>query len=445
MKETPVPMGNGTPSVQECRELVERILASSCFRRTNRLRSFLLHVTDCALGGHPEGASEIAIGCQVFGRQPNYNPGEDNIVRSEARQLRVKLELYFQTEGKDEPLVLSVPKGTYLPVFTARAPETAETNGAPRALGAPEPLAAASRGRRWSQPVMLALLAVLVLFCGLLLWKSPVLVQVAAARAPRNFVWDRMFDTSHETTIVVADSSIMEFEDLAQKALSLDEYMGLPGRAFDDPDPAKRNLMARIASRQLTSVADVVLTAGIVRESDAYDSHTGVKFARKADLRDFKGRNDVVLLGSSRSNPWVYLFEGSMNFRFEYDPATRRSSIRNLAPRAGETALYTAAGGVTQPGETYGVIALLPNLTGDGNVLMIAGATMEGTEAAGELLLHAQYSQQLLEALRKNGIPQSGHFEALLRTRAGEGTSRDTQVLACRPLPDRLSAGAGGR
>src|SRR5207302_1998702 len=45
---------------------------------------------------------------------------EDNIVRVQARHLRAKLEQYFDTEGKDEPMVVTIPRGSYVPTFEAR-------------------------------------------------------------------------------------------------------------------------------------------------------------------------------------------------------------------------------------------------------------------------------------------------------------------------------------
>ena len=63
---------------------------------------------------------EQQIGIYVFGRTPGYNTTEDNIVRSHARLLRLKLEHHFNHEGKDEPVVITIPKGRYLQAFEKR-------------------------------------------------------------------------------------------------------------------------------------------------------------------------------------------------------------------------------------------------------------------------------------------------------------------------------------
>ncbi|MBV9612725.1 MAG: hypothetical protein JO091_09635, partial [Acidobacteriaceae bacterium] len=73
------------------------------------------------MDNRPEAATEQQIGIHVFGRPFGYNPNEDNIVRSQARLLRLKLEHHFAHEGLDEALIITIPKGQYLPVFTPRA------------------------------------------------------------------------------------------------------------------------------------------------------------------------------------------------------------------------------------------------------------------------------------------------------------------------------------
>lgn len=101
-------------------ELVRRVAASETFEKSPRLRAFFLHVCRCALEEKSEEATEQQIGIYVYGRAPGYNPNDDNIVRSQARVLRMKLEHHFAHEGRDEAYVITIPKGRYLPVFEPR-------------------------------------------------------------------------------------------------------------------------------------------------------------------------------------------------------------------------------------------------------------------------------------------------------------------------------------
>jgi hypothetical protein len=105
-------------------ELVRRVASSVTFEKSPRLRAFFLHVCRCARENKSEEATESQIAIYVYGRPPGYNPNEDNIVRSQARVLRMKLEHHFANEGKDEPVLISIPKGQYLPVFETRSKQT---------------------------------------------------------------------------------------------------------------------------------------------------------------------------------------------------------------------------------------------------------------------------------------------------------------------------------
>src|ERR1017187_10241065 len=105
----------------EREELVSRVASSSTFERSPRLKAFFLHVCRCALDNKPEAATEHQVGICVYDRPPGYNPNEDNIVRSQARLLRMKLEHHFANEGKAEALVITIPKGRDLPVFETRS------------------------------------------------------------------------------------------------------------------------------------------------------------------------------------------------------------------------------------------------------------------------------------------------------------------------------------
>jgi hypothetical protein len=109
-----------TDAAREREELVRRVASSVTFEKSPRLRAFFLHVCRCARENKSEEATEPQIAIYVYGRQPGYNPTEDNIVRSQARVLRMKLEHHFANEGRNEPVVITIPKGQYLPVFEPR-------------------------------------------------------------------------------------------------------------------------------------------------------------------------------------------------------------------------------------------------------------------------------------------------------------------------------------
>ena len=118
--------------------LIERILESEEFRRAAQLRKILRYACKVAILRPQEGLSEVEVACNVLERRLDFDPSTDNIVRAQFSHLRRKLERYFETEGKDEPLLLSIPKGNYIPVFIpARHRELApEVSAAPASVPA---------------------------------------------------------------------------------------------------------------------------------------------------------------------------------------------------------------------------------------------------------------------------------------------------------------------
>ena len=114
------PNGNGIcPSPNSVRTELDRILASASFRGSPPLRRFLSYTVEHSLHGEADQLKEYRLGLEVFGRRSSYEPQKDRIVRLEARRLRAKLREYYEDEGRQDPVRISVPKGGYAATFSA--------------------------------------------------------------------------------------------------------------------------------------------------------------------------------------------------------------------------------------------------------------------------------------------------------------------------------------
>src|SRR5689334_3116805 len=109
--------------VQDTRRELESVLASTGLSRNERIARILRFVVEEHLAGRDTALKESVIAVEVFGRPANHDPKQDSIVRTEAGRLRARLSEYYIGEGKDNDLVIELPKGGYTPVF--RRPETA--------------------------------------------------------------------------------------------------------------------------------------------------------------------------------------------------------------------------------------------------------------------------------------------------------------------------------
>src|SRR5262249_36564206 len=150
-----VPMLLVEADIQAARQQLERVLRSSGFARNERLSRFLRFVVEQHLNGRDHELKESIIAIEVFGRRPDYNPKNDAIVRTEAGRLRARLSEFYIGEGKNDPLIIELPKGGYTPAFRRVEAGTPTT-----------PHVAKTRSRIW----LLAALSVLAIALGVMGW-----------------------------------------------------------------------------------------------------------------------------------------------------------------------------------------------------------------------------------------------------------------------------------
>ncbi len=91
--------------------LIQRVAASSVFGKSHRLRELFLFLSQRKPDEAGGAIHEQQIGVEVFDRRPDYDTTQDAIVRVQVSQLRKRLEQYFASEGRDEPMIIELPKG----------------------------------------------------------------------------------------------------------------------------------------------------------------------------------------------------------------------------------------------------------------------------------------------------------------------------------------------
>jgi TolB-like protein/Flp pilus assembly protein TadD len=143
--------GELTPS--SIRVELQRILSGKTFAQAAKLQRFLRFVVEQSIDGKGGQLKEAIIALEVFEKDSSFDSRIDPVVRTEARRLRFKLAEYYGAEGRNDPIKIELPKGTYCPVFALiDAPEPVE----------PLPKAPSPRVRRW-KPAIFAAAALLSL------------------------------------------------------------------------------------------------------------------------------------------------------------------------------------------------------------------------------------------------------------------------------------------
>jgi TolB-like protein len=122
-----------SPSEEEVHAAVERVTGSPDFSGSLRRTSLLRHLVSETLSGRHDRLKGTSIAIDVFGRDADFDPQTDAVVRSEARRLRQALASYYIGTGDADPIRIVLPKGSYIPRFECRGPEAARQN-APAAV-----------------------------------------------------------------------------------------------------------------------------------------------------------------------------------------------------------------------------------------------------------------------------------------------------------------------
>jgi hypothetical protein len=213
----------------------------------------------------------------------------------------------------------------------------------------------------------------------------------------------------------------------------LGEYLSRRYLEADGKNPELRE----IAIRRHTSAADMSVTLRLADTSRSFGGRLKVQFARNVDIHDLRTGN-VVLLGSRRSNPWVQLFETQLNFSLDEQDHSQGPSFRNKAPRAGEPNVFSIPsrfelhGAEDRSMESYALAAMLQSPSGTGMVMLIEGLSMEGTEAAGELVTNFEKLGGVLRRIGVNNDQPMKPCEMLLKLTAVPGGFGDAELIAYR-------------
>src|SRR5437879_4562894 len=105
------------PGDAEVRAALERVVASDTFRTSPQLGAFLRFIVEAVLSGRGASLKGYTIGVEALGRDHRFDPQIDPIVRVEATRLRRALGRYYGGMGADDPIVIELPRGSYVPTF----------------------------------------------------------------------------------------------------------------------------------------------------------------------------------------------------------------------------------------------------------------------------------------------------------------------------------------
>ncbi len=407
------------------RALVERVVAGSTLKNSPRLQELLQYLCECALNGPEIPVKEQQIGIAVFGRSPGYDTNQDTIVRVGVSKLRKQLQQHFLSDGQHEPIIIEIPKGSYTPRFQPRE-EVYEDHAVPPAE---------SRSWRTAALVLAVLLALSLAFAAWMGWqrfREPAATVTSAPTPYQAHLWKQWLGNGRHTHIVTSDANVLFFSNLMGRTATLAEYraQAYPFNLFDlyVKDPEVRAVLTRYMRSYLTTTQDGIVTAQLADLASRYQLPYTVVYARDLRLQP-EIRDNLVLLGHRKGNPWVELFEHRMNFVFAWDPETSSGMLLNRNPKPGEKDRYT-----TEGGRTYGTVFCAPEPDGGATVIVLAGSDMTGIEVAARFMADEGASRKLHQELGIGVHDKIPPFEILLFARRVVNVPYEPELIAWRTL-----------
>jgi hypothetical protein len=412
---------------------VREILDSPIFQRAHRLSQLLAYMAERTAERDLDSLKECAIGHRVFNRPAAYSSAEDNIVRSNIHQLRLKLGEYYATTGAADPWRVVVPKGSYVLVVERRQPEDACVSESREAEFGSPPVSAA---RAWLVR-RIAISSSIVLFGVAVLLAIYVIERPvkAAKMNPASCLLDLLAPTpGQRLTIVVPDANVQLYQRLTGRTVGLQDYVEhrfLKSAALQQVSPVLASSADALFRDSITQsfVLDV-----IPRFAQVVPAATlSVRNPDTLSMKDFE-KDNAVLISGPYGDPWVQLFDRNLNFEIETYEGNRSAHIVNHNPLGSERKEYDNFVDRSNTTVCYARIAYLPGLTAGSHVLLAGGPHVASTEAACLFLTRPEAMSSVRTLFHVRSARDLPYFELLIEARALGNAPWEMRIVAGRTV-----------
>jgi hypothetical protein len=406
---------------------VERIAHSETLRGSEALRRLL---GEKSASGQADDLKEYTVGVDGMGRPATYDPRHDAAARIQVGRLRQKLADYYRTEGKDDPVIIELPKGQFKLVCSVRAEVKVQT------------VTAETFWRRTALAVSLCLVASIV-------WGiySAARFNVAVKQVARSDwspvlqeLWQPFVASDRPVVIMIADPLFVQFKGFGTyRELVMntwDEVTASPTvetirRALKNPGIER--------SSRYTGVSEANASFLLGRTLAPHVPH--ISLARSSEFSWSQlANNNVVYVGAER------IIEGQLQslpvqLEFMYDFA----GVRNAHPRSGEPGLYadpvaTLANPPSEDGESYALVSRIPGPAGQGDIQAFTSNSAPARMAVVQLATSIEGARDMVERLKTQSSQVPRYYQIVLRVKFKGGVPTETSYVALRELRSAMQS-----
>lgn len=418
---------------------LETILNSKTFSHSPSLRQVLELIVRNSLSSPLEPIKEHTMATEVLGRAGDFDPKAGNIVRVQMHRLREKLEEYYLAEGQRDLIRIAMPRGQYRPEYIRNTADVQPTTAGP-----PQPVGV-SQGKGWRVDWRWGAGIALVI-CSLVLVVSHLR---PSTRLPPSFrsLWEPFLLSSSPPLIVYSNPAFLVskrgnfYRYDTPSILSMPMGTSVPTLDNQEVHPAREEETGPFYYFDAWSGSgEVVAAARIAQFLTAHGEPFLIRRSRIVSYEDIKDYN-VIFLGSGKMDQLVKKLPISQELIFEPSPPDQYpmgSYVQDLNPPPGHPATYRLrldpSTGAIQV--EYGLISLLPGVSAGHHVLVLAGVTTLGTQAAGDFVTSERYMALLerMPAVATAMKSRSRFLQALLEVEVRDGVPLDVRCLLVRDL-----------
>ncbi len=405
----------------QCFQQIEKLTKSHSLHSSDSLCKLLRYLAEHSLDHPGLALKEYQIATEVLGRPAGFDPQSDSTVRVQAGRLRVKLAEYYGQEGIDDPVLVEIPKGSYALTFTLRP---SKPSLAPPTLlaieqqGKTAPVLSSNRGWAIAVLVLSVLLAASFMASAILLSQRPRIQSAAGQAAPPELqlFWNRFVTSPQQPWVIFSNGS----------------FVGRPetGMRYFNPGSDQRTFILD----HYTGVGEVLAIHQLDHVFEMLNRPLRVKRGALFSLDDAKN-NDLIFVGSPSENLTLLDIPGTQDFVFQrIDSGPRKGdlAIINVHPQPGEQKFFVGTPANQPTTDDYAIISLLPGLDPSRSILILAGATTFGTQAAVEYVCREDDLKILLQHLIVSRPADLKPFEAVLHVKITHGVPVTTDLIALR-------------
>ena len=405
----------------QCFQQIEKLTKSHSLHSSESLCKLLRYLAEHTLDHPGIALKEYQIATEVLGRPAGFDPQSDSTVRVQAGRLRVKLAEYYGQEGVHDPVLVEIPKGSYALTFTLRPMKSAGPVLAATAVEQQEkktPVLSSNRGWPVAVIVLSVLLASSFITSAILLSQRARVQSATAQTAPPELqlFWNRFVTSPQQPWVIFSNGSFVGRLET--------------GMRYFHPDSDQRTFILD----HYTGVGEVLAIHQLDHTFELLNRPLRVKRGALFSLDDAKN-NDLIFVGSPTENLTLLDIPGTQDFIFQrLDSGPRKGDLAviNVHPQPGEQKVFVGTPANQPTTEDYAIVSLLPGLDPSRSIMILAGATTFGTQAAVEYVCREDDLKNLLQRLNVSRPADLKSFEAVLQVRIAHGVPVTTDLIALR-------------